>query len=197
MGLVTYLDFGPSFAATAIKKLPGWAALIRSEDGAAEATLLVEANRPERFALIETWSDPAKLNAYQASGGRLEPPTASGLSAPPDARIGQPFSVGTTRPAGPEALYILVHVDVAPFDLTAAGHWLRAQAEAARLAPGALRYEVWCQVDRPNHFTAIQAWIDHAAYTDHVESAATCAYRANLLSMRGALYDERHYRRVD
>jgi quinol monooxygenase YgiN len=197
MGLVTYLDFGPSSAATAIQGLRAWAGLIRAEDGAAEAMLLTEIGRPERFALVETWAEQAQLNAHQASGARLEPPIAASLSAPPDERIGEPFSIGIARPAGPDALYVLVHVDVVPFNLTAVGDWLRAQAEFARSARGALRYEVWRQVDRPNHFTVIQAWGEHAAYTDHVESAATRAFRANLASMKGALYDERLYQRLD
>ena len=94
-------------------------------------------------------------------------------------------------------MYVLVHVDVVPFNLDAVGEWLRAQADAARSAPGGLRYDVWRQVGRPNHFTVIQVWSDPAAYAHHVESAATRAFRANVLTVKGALYDERLYRRVD
>jgi len=197
INLVTYLDFGPSFAATAAQGLRAWAALVRSEDGADEATLLSEINRPERFALVGVWTELALLKAHQAAGARLEPQTATGLSAAPDERIGEVFCLGEARPAGPRALYVLVHVDVVPFNLAAVGDWLKAQAETARSAPGALRYEVWRQVDHPNHFTVIQVWADDAAYAQHVESAATRAFRANLLTVKGALYDERLYHQVD
>jgi quinol monooxygenase YgiN len=195
--IVTYLDFGPSFAETATQGLRSWATLIRSEDEAEEATLLSEIGRPERFALVATWTERTRLEAHQASGARPEPRTAEGLSAPPDARIGEAFSIGSARPASPDPLYVLVHVDVAPINLAAAADWLRAQAEFGQSARGASRFEVWRQADRPNHFTMIQVWSDQAAYAAHVESAATRAFRANLLSMRGALYDERLYRRVD
>jgi len=67
-------------------------------------------------------------------------------------------------------------VDVLPFNLSAVGEWLKTQAEAARLESGALRYDVWRQADRPNHFTVIQVWADRTAYTHHVESAATQAF---------------------
>jgi len=197
MNLVTYLDFAPSFAATAIPGLHEWAALVRSRDGGAEVTLLGEINRPERFALVENWAEPAGLDARLASGVCLEPAIAAGLSASPDERIGEPFSIGTSRPGGPGALHVLVHVDVVPFNLPAVGDWLKAEAEAARLAPGSLRYDIWRQANRPNHFTVVQAWADHAAYARRVESAATRALRDNLLTVKGALYDERLYREDD
>jgi len=60
-----------------------------------------------------------------------------------------------------------------------------------------LRYDIWRQVGRPNHFTVVQAWSDHAAYASHIESASTRAFRDNLLTLKGALYDERQYRRLD
>jgi quinol monooxygenase YgiN len=196
VGVVTYLDFGPSFAQTAPHGLRAWAARAGAQSGAGEAILLNEVNRPERFALVETWTDQDSLNAHQTSGARQALATAAGLPAPPDERVGEPFSIGSARPAGPEALYVLVHVDVIPFNLDAVGDWLKAQVEVAGSAPGTSQYDVWRQVGRPNHFTVIQAWADRDTYARHVEAAATQAFRANLMGIKGALYDERLYRRV-
>jgi len=173
--IVVYLEFGPTFAAR-----EGLRA------AAAEATLLNEIGRPERFALVAAGTDRAPLDAA----------TAAGLIAPADERIGEPVSVGQARAAGPETLHVLAHVDVVPFNLEAVNGWLEAQADAAR-AEGALQYEVWRQADRPNHFTVIQAWADQDAWARHVESAATRGFRAKLMTLKGALYDERLYRRVD
>jgi quinol monooxygenase YgiN len=197
MNLVTYLDLGPSFVAVAAQGLRSWMALAGSRDGAAEAMLLVEVGRPERIVLVETWTDADQPDGDVAGDARLDPATAAGLCVSPDERTGEPFSVGTARPSGPEALYVLIHVDVIPLNLDAVGSWLKAEAETARSAQGALRYDVWRQVGRPNHFTVIQAWADHAAYARHVESASTRAFRDNLLTVKGALYDERLYRRLD
>jgi len=197
VGLVTYLDFGPSFADAASDGLQAWAARVGSDAGASEATLLREVGRPERFALIETWADPARLEAHRTANTALATGVAVGLCAPPDERIGEPFSLGTASPAGPPALYVLVHVDVVPFNLEAVGGWLRTEADAARATSGALRYEVWRQVGRPNHFTVIEGWADLDAYARHVESEATRAFRANLTTVKGALYDARLYQRVD
>ena len=83
-----------------------------------------------------------------------------------------------------------------PFNLDAVGDRLKAEAETARSAQGVLRYDVWRQAGRPNHFTVVQAWSDHAAYASHIESASTRAFRDNLLPLKGALYDERLYRRL-
>ncbi|MDB5430011.1 MAG: antibiotic biosynthesis monooxygenase [Caulobacter sp.] len=192
--LVTYLEFGPSFAAAAARGLPAWAASVRSETGVDEVMLLGEINRPERFALVETWSSLAQLNTRQTAGAHPDLAAAPGQCAPADERVGEPFCVGPARPAGPGALHVLIHIDVVPFNLAAVGDWLTDQAEAAR--PAALRYDVWRQVDRPNHFTAVQVWADRAAYAHHVENAITHAFRSKLLALKGALYDERLYRRM-
>ncbi len=192
--LVTYLEFGPSFAAAAAQALPAWATSVRSETGVDEVMLLAEINRPERFALVETWSDLTQLNARQASRAHPDLSAAQGQCAPADERIGEPFCIGTVGPGELGGLYALIHIDVVPFNLAAVGDWLTDQAEAARSA--ALRYDVWRQVDRPNHFTVVQVWADHLAYAHHVEGAATHTFRSRLLSLKGALYDERLYRRM-
>jgi quinol monooxygenase YgiN len=191
---VTYLEFGPSFAAAAAQALPAWATSVRSETGVDEAMLLAEVNRPERFALVETWSDLTKLNARLAARAHPDMSVAEGQCAPADERIGEPFCIGTGSPGELGGLYALIHIDVVPFNLTAVGEWLSDQAEAARST--ALRYDVWRQLDRPNHFTVVQVWADQACYAHHVESAATHAFRSRLLGLKGALYDERLYRRM-
>jgi len=38
--------------------------------------------------------------------------------------------------AGPQALYVLIHVDVATFELKAVGDWLKAVAEPPARRPG-------------------------------------------------------------
>jgi quinol monooxygenase YgiN len=197
VGLVTYLDFGPSFAGAASDGLRAWAARVRADDAASEATLLREVGRPERFALIETWADQARLDAHRSANASLAPAAAAGLCAPPDERIGEPFSLGAETQTRHPALYVLVHVDVVPFNLEAVGVWLKAEAEASRASPGALRYEVWRQAGRPNHFTVIEGWADADAYARHVESEPTRAFRANLTTVKGALYDARLYQSVD
>ena len=47
--------------------------------------------------------------------GRAHPGCAS------DEREGEPFSIGIARPPGPQAVYVLIHVDVATFELAAVG----------------------------------------------------------------------------
>lgn len=196
-GLVTYLDYGPSFAAAAAEGLRSWAAQVRANAGVSEAILLREVGRPERFALIETWADRARLDAHRAADSELTAGAAAGLCAPPDERFGEPFSLGSAGPAGLSPLYALVHVDVVPFNLDAVGDWLRAEADTARAEAGAFRYEVWRQVGRPNHFTVIEGWANLDAYARHVEAETTRTFRTNLTTVKGALYDARLYQRVE
>jgi quinol monooxygenase YgiN len=193
--IVTYLDYGPSYAQTARQALLAWATSRLSEGGASEVTLLGEVGRPERLALVETWADPAQLQARDAPEVRLGLNVKAGLAAPPDERVGEPFSIGAAGVEGSGAVHVLIHIDVIPFNLAAVGEWLTAHADAARGSPGALRYDVWRQVGRPNHFTAIQAWTDEGAYARHIESEGARAFRENVMTVKGALYDERLYGR--
>ena len=187
---VTYIDSNPLFATSVAEELRVLATRISKSPDVVEAKLLIEISRPERFALIETWTESTPTAAREAPA-YLD---ATGfLCSPPDERAGEAFSTGAALPSDPTALNVLVHIDVVPFNLALVGEWLRAEAEAARLAAGALSYEIWRQADRPNHFTAIQVWADHAAYAQHLASETTRAFRANLLTMKGALYDERLY----
>lgn len=203
---VDYMDFGPSVADEAGPALRDWVRRLRAEEGALDALLLREIGRPERFAVVETWRDEMALAAHQASGASIGNGAAAGLSAPPDERVGAAFNIAPVRAAGPEtpagplpagALYVLIHVDTAPFNLDPVNAWLISQAKAGRAEPGALRYEVWRQIDRLNHFTVIQVWANRRAYDHHIESPTTRAFRANLLIFKGALYDERLYQAVE
>ena len=58
---------------------------------------------------------------------------------------------------------------------------------------GNLRYDVFQQKNRLNHFTVIEAWANRKALADHVAAPHSRAFRQQLSPMAGALYDERLY----
>jgi quinol monooxygenase YgiN len=191
--IVTYLDVRPAAVPAVLATLRDRARRVGGESGASEALVLQEIGRSERLAVVQTWATQDALETHRkAAQDQLEERTA--LLSPPDERVGEPLSVGNTPQATPGAFYVLIHVDVLRASLPEADSWLAAQAEAARAAPGALRSDIWQQVDRSNHFTLIQVWADLHAYERFVDSASTKAFRARFLTVRGALYDERFYR---
>jgi quinol monooxygenase YgiN len=70
---------------------------------------------------------------------------------------------------------------------------LRSMSGDTLKEPGNLRYDVFAQKNRPNHFTVVEGWADRKALADHAAAAHTRTFRQQLLPMQGALYDERLY----
>ena len=74
---------------------------------------------------------------------------------------------------------------------------LRSLADESRKEEANLRYDIFQQTSRPNHFTMIAAWNDVRAYEAHEARPHTRQFREALAPMLGALYDERFYKAVD
>ena len=70
----------------------------------------------------------------------------------------------------------------------------RLWSRTSRKEAGAVRFEVFQQGNRPNHFSVVEAWKDQRAYDRHITAAHTKQFRDQLTPMSGALYDERLYR---
>ncbi len=61
---------------------------------------------------------------------------------------------------------------------------------------GNARFEVWQQLDRPNHFTCCRLAGENA-HERFVQSDAARKFRAAVAPSIGSLYDERRYQRVE
>ena len=59
--------------------------------------------------------------------------------------------------------------------------------------PGNVGYDVLQQDDHTNHFTVVEEWAGMQAADAHAVAAHTRAFRAKLMPIKGALYDERFY----
>ncbi len=64
---------------------------------------------------------------------------------------------------------------------------------ASRTDPGWVRFEVFQQADRPNHFSAVEAWTDRAAFDALIVTGQTRDFRTKLTPLSGALHDKRIY----
>jgi quinol monooxygenase YgiN len=71
---------------------------------------------------------------------------------------------------------------------------LKQLAEASRKEAGNLRFDVLQQDGRLNHLPLIEAWRDLPAQNAHAAAEHNRAFRAKLVTLQGALYDERLYR---
>jgi quinol monooxygenase YgiN len=123
--------------------------------------------RPGHWVVIETWRDVKAFDSRDAAvGNRLTDAFKAIHTAGWDQRPYKTISVAAARgAAGPAAVSVISHVDVAPNPAVAP--MLAKLAEASRQDPGNLRFDVLQHTMRANHFTVIETWRDQAALEAH------------------------------
>jgi quinol monooxygenase YgiN len=195
--VVTYIEVAPAAKADAADLLKAVAAASRKEAGNERYDVLQRIGRDNQFAILEAWSD---LKAAEAHAGgaalrqfkeKLRPLQVSFYDERPSGGLAV---APASAEAGRDAVYAVTHVDVTPPNKDACIVLLGKLADDARKEPGSLKFEVWQQNNRGNHFTVAEIWTGRAAVDGHVATASTREFREKLGPMSGALYDERLYK---
>jgi quinol monooxygenase YgiN len=105
--------------------------------------------------------------------------------------------ISTARPQGSEAkspapLYVVTFVDLMPQNKEAGTRAIKDYVIATRREPGIVRVEAIAQVGgRDNHLVIFEVWKDQKAFDQHEASANTRDFRARLLPLLGAPFDQR------
>ncbi len=170
--------------------------LLRDYRAAARATTFVfevlqRLERPTQFLVLASWAGQDDYEGHAGQAAELEKRMEPLLAAPLDTRLHNPLAVDVDEPVSD--LMVATHVDVVPQHKDEAVLRLQQIAEASRGHPGNLRFHVWQQTNRANHFTGVEGWADRSAFNTHVSAPETKAFRGALTAMTGALYDERLY----
>jgi quinol monooxygenase YgiN len=199
--VVTYLEVDPAGVDKAIPILSRYAAQGRKADANTGFNALRERDRPGRFAMIESWRDPAALAAHAAAAKAFVDELQSYLTSPPDSRPSIGLDIGPNTAHGPGAggavVVVLTHVDVIPSGKDQAVELVKALAAASRKENGNMLFDVLQQANRANHMTLVEVWRDGAAFDAYVAAAPTRDFRAKLAPHAGALYDERLYQLIE
>jgi quinol monooxygenase YgiN len=198
--LVTYIEVAPSAEAATINLLHQVAAASRKEAGNLRYEILQQTGRPAQFAILETWSDAKALEAH--AGGAAMKQFRAGIDplrvSYYDERLDTGIDVAPqSAAAGKEAIYVVTHVDVTGQFKDEAIVLMKALAADSRREAGSVRFEVWDQNNRLNHFTMTETWKDQAALDAHNMGASAKAFREKVGRMMGALYDDRRYRNLE
>jgi quinol monooxygenase YgiN len=195
--VITFFETGAAAAPKAITQLRPFAAATRKEDGNQGFLALQEIARPSRFAMIEVWRDKAAAEAHGASLGALRDQLQSLFASPFDTRNNLGLSVAGpaigAEPRGGNPVYVLTHVDVPPASKDQTIDMLKQLAEASRKESGNIRFDVLQQEGRTNHLPLVETWRDGKVQVAHAMAEHTRAFRAKLVPMQGALYEERLY----
>jgi quinol monooxygenase YgiN len=195
--VVTYVEVAPSASASAAGLLRQLAEAARKEDGNMRFEILERTAPPNQFAAVAVWRDQKAYDAYAAGAhskefrDKIKPHLISGIDERPHRGM---ETAAAQDKAAPGAVFAVTHVDVPPPQKDDCISALQTLVGDSRKEAGVVRFEVFQQVSRPNHFSVVEIWKDGKAYDAHITAEHTKKFRERLTPMSGALYDERLYK---
>jgi quinol monooxygenase YgiN len=190
---VSYIEVGPVLAKVGATTLHAYRDAARKE--AASLDVYERTDRPNQFVVLGAWADQQAFDAHSKgeAAKKLNDKLATMLAAPTDTRMHQGLSVSPAT-AGKDPIFVVTHVDVIPPEKDNGANALEQLADASRRHSGNLQFDVWRQVNRPNHFTVVEAWANRGSFDVHEMQKEAREFRMKLGPMSGALYDERLYK---
>lgn len=195
--VVTYIEVAPSAVPEARALLKAFRDASRREDGNLRFDALHRSERPNHFAIVETWKSQTAQEAHARAVHTKEFREKLGrfLIAAYDERPHVALSVGSVPApgAGNAVIWVVTHVDVIPTFKEQGVGIVKELAETSRKDPGNLRFDALTQASRANHMTLVEAWQDQKAFEGHLVAAHVKKFREALGPMSGSLYDERVY----
>jgi quinol monooxygenase YgiN len=194
--VVSYFEVMPSATGEAAARLRQHGEASRTAAGRVHLEALQQHDRPDHFATVGVWTDQQAFEAHATAAHtrqwheRLRPL----LVSPFDERLHTGLVIDATQGIGATgAVYVVTHADAIPPAKDDAMAALRRLAEASRHDSGNVRFEVFQQRSRQNHFTVVEIWQDQNSFEAHVMAAHTRQFREAFQPMTGSLYDERLY----
>jgi quinol monooxygenase YgiN len=198
--VVTYVDVMPPSKDDGIALLRQYREASRQDAGKMCIEVLQQYGRPHHFVILETWQDQPSFEAHTQTAhvAQFREKLQAFRNSPNDERVHTGFSIGTVQGApGGAAVYVVTHVDIIPPRKDDGAVLLKQLGDDSRADEGNVRYEIWQQTSRPNHFTVVEIWRNPQAFEAHTMTTHTRQFREQLQPMSGSLYDERLYQMLD
>jgi len=195
---VTYVEASPKDTRQATTLLKSYVAAGKKDDGNTGLELVKGIHRPAWFVVVGAWKDQKAFESHVAAAHSkdMNEKIKAHVAAPNDTRQHTALSFAPAQ-SGKAGVCAVTHVDVIPPQRENGTAAVKQLAEDSRKHAGNIRFDVFVQTNRPNHFTVVECWKDRKAFDAHVGAKETKAFRDKLVSMTGALYDERLYKAVD
>jgi quinol monooxygenase YgiN len=194
---VTYVEVGPAVSGQAVAVLKAYRDAGRKDTGNESFELLQGISRPNQFTVLGVWKDQKAFETHVAAAHtrQMNEKLTPLLAAPNDTRQHNGLAVAPGKSTR-GTVYAVTHVDVIPPQRDNGVAAVKQLAEDSRKHGGNVRFDVWQQTNRPNHFTVVEAWDTRRSFDNHIIAPQTKAFRDKLVTMTGALYDERLFRTV-
>jgi quinol monooxygenase YgiN len=195
--IVSYVEVAPATRGTAAGLVRQLANASRKEAGVVRFEILQRIAPSNQFVIVSIWKDKAAYDAHMGSAHvkefreKIRPHLISAI----DDRVHNGMGIGPGKAAiARRAIVVVTHVDVPPPRKDDCIALLKTLGEAS--TKEAVRFEVFQQTSRPNHFSVVEVWRNQRAYDAHIIAGHTRKFRDELTPMSGALYDERLYRAI-
>ncbi len=196
--VVTYIEVAPTASSQGASLLKQFGTASRKDEGNLRFDVVQRTAPSNQFVYVAIWRDQKAFEANRDAAhtkqfaGAMQPH----LIAPFDQRVhtGMAAVPSGGPSAGAGAVYVATHVDVPPPLKDKCVEALQELVAGSRKEAGVVRFEVFQQGNRPNHFTVVETWKGEAEYLAHITAAHTKKFRDQLGPMTGALYDERLYK---
>ena len=191
----TFVEVGPVLAKVGATALRSYREAARKDSGVVILDAFQRMEQPNQFVVLGAWNDKKAYEAHVAGDAskKLNDKLATLLASPIDTRMHSGLAATPSR-TGQDPIIVVTHVDVLPPEKDNAANALEQLADSSRRQSGNLRFDVWRQNERPNHFTLIEAWANRGAFDLHQMQKDTREFRSKLAPMLGALYDERLFK---
>jgi quinol monooxygenase YgiN len=198
--VVSYVDVAPAARGTAANLLRQLANASRKDEGNTRFDILQRTAPSNQFGIVAVWKDQKAYDAHLAAAhskefrDKIKPYLISAI----DDRVHTGMEIAGTPAAknGRGAIVVVTHVDVPPPKKDECIAALKTLVADSRKETGSVRFDVFQQGNRPNHFSVVEIWKNHGAYDAHITAATTKKFRDQLTPMSGALYDERLYKAI-
>lgn len=197
---IIYVEVMANAIAQGVSLLEAYRDSSRNEDGCLHFNVLQEIGRPNRFAILEAWRNPAALDAHTKAATTLQfrDKLRAIETAPYDERINNALVAEKAKKAAvPGMIYVVTHVDVVPAGKNNCMAALKVSARESAADLGNISYDAFQQANRGNHFTVVEAWANKGAFDAHAAAAHTRFFREEITPFIGAPYDERLYQALN
>jgi quinol monooxygenase YgiN len=198
--VVSYIDVAPAARGMATSLLRQLASASHKDEGNMRFDILQRTAPSNQFAIVAVWKDQKSYDTHLTASHskefreKIKPQLISAI----DDRVHTGMEIAAT-PAGKNGrgtIVVVTHVDVPPPKKDECIAALKTLVADSRKDPGSVRFDVFQQGNRPNHFSVIEIWKSQSAYEAHITAVPTKKFRDQLTPMSGALYDERLYKAI-
>jgi len=196
--VITYIDVAPASRDADAGLLRQLVAASRKEPGVIRYEAFQRSVPSNQFTIVEIWKDQQSYDAHAASAQvksfrqQIEPHLIAPIDERPHLALAAGPKENAAIPTG--ALIAVSHVDVIPPKKDDGIAALKTLADPTRKDNGNIRFDVYQQKSRPNHFTVVEVWRDQKGAESHETAPHTKQFRQVLGAATGALYDQRWYR---